>query len=297
MKSFDHDEQRIAHNKRTIEHWAPVVTRQAIGNQVLFRKKAGWFHSAEFLRAKVDFSKPVIVCGAGPSLKETLAKITPENRDRFTIIAVDTAFHPMLRSGVIPNVVVHLDPEGNLLERTFRDNADMVRPVGDRGTVLLAPAYSHRSLLLAWIETFKRPIFLYHPLDDKNPAYKKVCEIYPEYPQYPSKPNVGQFSVDLAFHHGARVIAFAGLDLAYRGGKGYIDGVGHAGSDTPQDAAIVLLGNDMMPVSTSFVFFFDHLHFTEMLRGYLGEGVEIYNLSRGIVPLVNCLKEFFDKNG
>lgn len=298
MQSFDPTEQHAAHNKRTIEHWAPIISRQAIGNQLFFRREAARVFSATDLTKRIDFTaRPVIVCGAGPSLTETLDRLTPEIRDRFTLVAVDTSFHPMLRRGVIPDLVVTLDPEGNLLEKTFRDAAGKAVEIAARGTVLLAPSFAHRSMLQAWLDTFRRPVYVYHPHDSANPAYEKLRRLYPRFPSFPSKPNVGQFSLDLAFHFGARVIAFAGLDLAYRGGKFYTDGVKYETSDVPSDASMILLGNDMAPVATSFTFYFDHRNAVDMIRTYLAAGRRIFNLSRGILPLPNALMEFFEEFG
>jgi len=291
------DEQRIAHNRRTIEHWAPIVSRQAIGNQLLFRREAGRIFPAEKLMDVLDFAKPVIVCGAGPSLKDTIDIILERKiRDRFTMIAVDTALKPLLRRGVVPNLVVTLDPEGNLLEATFRDCAEYREIVHFGKCALMAPSFAHRKLLRAWLDTFNRPVYIYNPLDQSNPAYEKLRQLYPRVPCYPSKPNVGQFSIDWAYSHGAEVIAFAGLDLAYPAGQGYVDGVGHASTGLPADATLTLLDNAGNPVMTSHTLFYDHLSFVDLVRAHYCER-RLFNLSRGIVPMVNATKDFFEEFG
>lgn len=54
--------------------------------------------------------KPVVVCGAGPSLEESLSLIKSK-RDKLYIMAVDTALSPLLKSGITPDIVFALESQ------------------------------------------------------------------------------------------------------------------------------------------------------------------------------------------
>lgn len=51
----------------------------------------------------------VILCGAGPSLDRLIPELR-RNRDRAWMVALDTALHPLLAAGIVPDLVVSIDP-------------------------------------------------------------------------------------------------------------------------------------------------------------------------------------------
>jgi hypothetical protein len=53
---------------------------------------------------------PILVAGAGPSLSESLDEII-KYRERFILIAVDTALHVLYQNGIDPDLVYSVDPQ------------------------------------------------------------------------------------------------------------------------------------------------------------------------------------------
>jgi len=52
---------------------------------------------------------PLVLCGAGPSLERLLPALRA-NRHRAWYVALDTAVHPLLAAGIVPDLVVSIDP-------------------------------------------------------------------------------------------------------------------------------------------------------------------------------------------
>ena len=57
----------------------------------------------------VAVGSAVVLCGAGPSLDRLLPELR-RNRSRAWYVALDTALHPLLAAGIVPDLVVSIDP-------------------------------------------------------------------------------------------------------------------------------------------------------------------------------------------
>lgn len=55
--------------------------------------------------------EPLVLCGAGPSLDRLLPSLR-ENRHRAWYVALDTSLRPLLAAGIVPDLVVAIDPTG-----------------------------------------------------------------------------------------------------------------------------------------------------------------------------------------
>ncbi len=72
-------------------------------------KNLGFFLSQPGIESLDFTSSPVIIVGAGPSLERNFSDLR-RLMGEIPIIAVDTALKPLLREGVVPTVVVSIDP-------------------------------------------------------------------------------------------------------------------------------------------------------------------------------------------
>lgn len=59
------------------------------------------------LKTKV---KNIVICGAGPSLQESLGELK-KYRKKFFLLCADTAFIPLAKSGILPDIVISADPQ------------------------------------------------------------------------------------------------------------------------------------------------------------------------------------------
>jgi hypothetical protein len=69
---------------------------------------------------------PVVLCGAGPSLDALIPSLRT-CRDRTWLVAIDTALRPLLTAGILPDLVVSIDPS-SLNGRHLLDLPTRARP-------------------------------------------------------------------------------------------------------------------------------------------------------------------------
>ena len=74
----------------------------------------------------IAVGQTVVLCGAGPSLDWLLPSLLAE-RDRVWLVALDTALRPLMRAGIVPDIVVAIDPTP-LNGRHLIDLPTRVRP-------------------------------------------------------------------------------------------------------------------------------------------------------------------------
>lgn len=55
--------------------------------------------------------EPLVICGAGPSL-DRLLPVLRANRHRAWYVALDTSIRPLLAAGIVPDLVIAIDPTG-----------------------------------------------------------------------------------------------------------------------------------------------------------------------------------------
>ena len=152
-----------------------------------------------------------VVVAAGPGLDAALPALR-EAQDAALIIAVDTALRPLLHAGVVPHVVVAVDPS----EANGRHLLDLP-PCPD--TCLVAEA----SLEPIALEAFRGRTFLFSVSDHQPWPWLHAAGREPG--RLRAWGSVLTTAFDLALTMGCDPIAFVGADLAYSGGRPYCRGV------------------------------------------------------------------------
>ena len=94
----------------------------------------------EKLKDKFRDSASVLV-GAGPSLDKNIFHL-PLVREKAVIIASDAALKPLLRQGVVPDFVMVLDPQDDIVK--------FFTGVPHRGITLVVPTIVHPRVLDLW---------------------------------------------------------------------------------------------------------------------------------------------------
>lgn len=160
---------------------------------------------------KADIRKTALICGAGPSLSEKL-KYIKDNRSRFIIFASDTAFLPLLRSGISPEFFLSVDPQIFSLEHFSLSSP--------KTTVAIFDLCALSGLSRAFLENGNNVMFTasFHPL------LQYAMQFSPLAFANSSSGTVSMYALDVAYRLGFKNFETAGLDFAYTKGKAYANG-------------------------------------------------------------------------
>ena len=147
---------------------------------------------------------PCVICGAGPSLAESMSELR-QVKDKVFIICVDTALHVLLSHSIEPDIVVSVDPQP--LNRSFLE-------VKTRSVIYVVdPATSYLSLRLLPPENI-------YVFDSPFPSAKFLFSFYEHNPgKIAYGGSVSTNAYDLACQMGFQPIYFAGQDLSFARGE------------------------------------------------------------------------------
>jgi hypothetical protein len=153
---------------------------------------------------------PAVVVGAGPSLDENLGAIR-KVQDRALVIATDTALLPCLKAGVVPPIVVALDP-------SEANGRHLVACAAATETHLV----TELSVDPTGVAAFAGRTFTFRVGDHAPWPWLVGAGI--DRARLSVWGSVATAALDLALKAGCPAVAFAGLDLAYTGGRPYCRG-------------------------------------------------------------------------
>jgi hypothetical protein len=153
---------------------------------------------------------PAVIVGAGPSLDRNIANLVSE-RHRLLIIATDTAVRPLSAAGLVPDLVVVVDP-GPLNARHFEG-----LPVSPSTFLVAEPGIAPSSWAAFAGRTFAFRVGAAEPW-----PWLRAHGIAPGV--LSTWGSVATCAFDLAVRAGCNPVGFAGMDLAYTGGRPYCRG-------------------------------------------------------------------------
>jgi SAM-dependent methyltransferase/predicted O-methyltransferase YrrM len=153
---------------------------------------------------------PAIVVAAGPSLDRNLPALG-ELAGRALILAVDTAARPLMASGIVPNVIVSVDPS----EVNARHLTEL--PCANECALVAEASIDPAALESFGRQTFFGRVSRHHPW----PWLESIGMPRGSMQAWGS---VLTTTLDLAIRMGCNPIVFAGADLAYTEGRPYARG-------------------------------------------------------------------------
>jgi hypothetical protein len=157
------------------------------------------------------FPGPVVICGAGPSLEDTMG-LLKRRRDKLAIVACDTALSALLADGVVPDLVVCLEGQAyNLPDFT---------PLGDRPMAILADLSSHPATFTA----VRGPKHLTAVGIVRSPFLERVRAFLPGALPCPPLGSVGVHAVHAVRRMSDGPIFVTGLDFSWETGKSHARG-------------------------------------------------------------------------
>ncbi|RJP21263.1 MAG: DUF115 domain-containing protein [Candidatus Omnitrophota bacterium] len=167
---------------------------------------------------------PAIIVAAGPSLEKNITQLQPI-QNQFLIIATDTAYHKLLKHGIIPHFVVTVDPTQLNLSHF---------PSAQYGpdTILLFDPESHPDIVR------KFPVRVSY-MTDKHPFFEWLDRQTGGKGSIKKGGMVSQAGFYAAAYFGCYPIIFIGQDLALDP----VDGATHA-VDTAQRRNLQFIEND-----------------------------------------------------
>lgn len=143
--------------------------------------------------------RPIIIVSAGPSLDKNIQDLK-KAKDKFMILAVDTALNPLAKAGIIPDLTITIDPEKPviLFENELMNNVPMV--------FYISSNYE--------IKSVHKGIRIYD-----NVCSTPIGEIYDKYKgefdHMQTGGSVANNAYSLAKMLGTKTVIFIGQDLAY----------------------------------------------------------------------------------
>lgn len=163
--------------------------------------------------------RPAVVISAGPSLDRSLDDLR-RLQDQALLIAVDTALRPLLASGVVPHLVVALDPT--------RGNAEHMLDLPDPSGVYLIAEGSVNQEAFA---PFRGRTFVFRVAD--HHPWPWLASLGCDRGRLQVWGSVATAAFDVARRVGANPIIFCGQDLAYTNGRSYCRGTTWERTATP----------------------------------------------------------------
>jgi tetratricopeptide (TPR) repeat protein len=187
------DLKTVLHKIRTAFNCAPFILRQLENlaeNRVSF---------AQTLVGAFSGRTAIILAG-GPSLREALPWVR-ENRDRILIIAVSRISRILLDEGIVPHIIVSVDPQ----TISFEVSREMLSfAEGDNPPLFIYSHHASPLLVGQWggKSLYTDSLFPWPtPLNCDSLSY--------------SGPTVSNYALSLTMHMGCETIVLAGVDLCF----------------------------------------------------------------------------------
>jgi len=152
---------------------------------------------------------PAVVAAAGPGLADRLAWMK-EHRDRFLLIAVDTAWSALCHHGLEPDVLLVLDGQ-------YWNARHLDRPLPQKTLVVTEWIGPSRAFRLAPDRTYVAATSVPFLRARETARWGSLGAL-------PSGGSVATAAWSLALHLGCPEVAFAGLDLGYPRGQTHVPG-------------------------------------------------------------------------
>ena len=207
----------------------------------------------------------IIIAAAGPSLDKSLPKMVVE-REKYFIIAVNSALKPLLAASIIPDLVIVIDDDPKIVSSFQALNTEQLKSL----PLVYFPRVPSEILSL-----WSGPRFTAY---SKYRSYDAIRKQYPKTNLFASG-SVLHTATDLAVKMGAKQIIFVGADLAFSNGQIYAKGTGWGDDEIGATQHWVLDGyGNRIPTRASF-------------RGYLRDLEDYIEQAPAEVEFINSSKE------
>jgi hypothetical protein len=147
-------------------------------------------------KEKILKDKEVLVVAAGPSL-DNYIEFIKKYQNRFIIICVDVILRKLEKNGIVPDIVVSIDPSHLCAKYLTTENKDFLQ-----NSTIVFLSQQHKDIFEILNE-------------DQSFVFSQSMPLIPEIGWLGSVNNVGTFSFKIAVHLGATKIYTIGNDAAF----------------------------------------------------------------------------------
>ena len=200
---LEEEVQQFWHNKYTIMHMLPLWVKNIFFNLSRFSSLK---ENSRIRMTLPSVFKPVVVAGAGPSLELTIPFLKTE-RDNFFLLAVDTAYTPLLNFGVFPDAVI-------VQEAQFFNLYDFINSP-DINVPLIADISSYPGVFQ--LSGGIIHLFITRYMQSKLFSRLESYDLLPE--MLPPMGSVGNTAVDIALRITRGPVFITGIDFSFYAGK------------------------------------------------------------------------------
>lgn len=202
--------------------------------------------------------KEYAVVSSGPSLNNCITFLK-DNRERMVIIAVNSCLKRLFDEGIIPDVIVMLDPTPVL--KTHLDG--VIEYTENIPLVTVSTGSRH------FISLYKGKAYYADDIDPSDTF------------EWRFGGTVSSLALDLAYYLGATRIYLIGSDLSMPQGKNYADGLVHDSDEDAMDRKdeypyVKSVDGNMVATTRRYMGYIEILE--EQIRSY--PEVEVYNMSK-----------------
>lgn len=191
------DEELLRLKSTTIERFVPLWRHNFAENTKIIERSKGVNQLVNKLK-----NIPGIIIGAGPSLDKNI-KYLPYISKKTVIISTDAALRVLIRNGIMPSIVVNLDPQEYIIEFFLGLNT--------RGMYLIAPSIIHPEVLKVWMGE----VIFYNKYAHDIPVLDVISKQYKRLGNLTPGGSVSSIAFDLAVKMGNNPIIFVGQDLSF----------------------------------------------------------------------------------
>ena len=198
LDSYDYIKDEIVSffASHSATHFSYKLILQNLFRTVHFLKDEKPFLDFDLIREKkILQDKKVLIISAGPSLDNYVTWIK-EHQDKFFIICVDVIVRKLEKNGIVPDIIVSIDPSDLCADYvTTKD-----------------PDYLNNSVFILLSQQGKK---IMEVIKDKKYYFSQVLYLVKELGFLGSSENVGNFSFEIAIHLGATELYLIGCDAAF----------------------------------------------------------------------------------
>jgi hypothetical protein len=207
-RRLEQEVMRFWQNRLTLIAMGSLQVRNIIANLPLLRDARDF--------SALSTTLPVVLAGAGPSLEGSLP-VLARNRDKFALVAVDTALPTLTSSGIYPDVVVALEAQAV-------NNQDFIGETASAaGTVLACDLSVHPSAA----RLFAGRIFFFSSEFAPLHFWERLDRHGLRPTAFPALGSVGVAAAHAALRITRESVFLTGLDMSFPGAKTHANGSPH----------------------------------------------------------------------
>lgn len=255
-------------NRMTAIHMGPMWIKNIFTNIKILSK----MKNNNSLRGFSSFknSRPILVAGAGESIESSISDIK-KNRNKFFILAVDTALHILISNDITPDAVVAVDAQFFNMYDVYDFKKSSI------------PLFFDLSCYPGIVRNFEGELIPFLSLFCNTTLITRLSNTFPSIPVLPALGSVGITAVYIASMLTTGPILYTGLDFSYIPGKSHAKGA-------PAHIRELVTSERFSPVGSIELFFRRPFSIVS------GKGGNLVHTNSILLSYAGVMKDYFYSN-